>query len=345
MTKNKYNQFEKRKNEHLILALKKGTEAYGATGLNKITLIHEALPNINFKDIKINTQIFGYKKRNPFLVSSMTGGIQNSKKINEIIAEASQEMDWFMGVGSQRRELTDPSANNEWINIKKKYSKIKLLSNIGITQITGTKLSTIKRLVEPIDATALFIHTNPLQECLQQEGTPNFKGTLSALEKLCMNLNTPIILKETGCGFSSNTLHRLNDIGIYAVDISGYGGTHWGRIEGIRNKELIHKKASSTFSTWGIPTIDSLMHASTMKPNYKIWASGGVRTGLDAAKMIALGAEMIGFAKPILKCALENTESIVTFMRQIEFEFKIALFCTGYDNINTFQHNNPWVKI
>jgi isopentenyl-diphosphate Delta-isomerase len=219
------------------------------------------------------------------------------------------------------------------------------MGNIGISQLITTPLEVIQRLVDTLEAAAMIIHTNPLQECLQTEGTPYFKGCYKAIAQLCKTLTVPVIVKETGCGFSQGTLERLKDLGIYAVDVSGLGGTHWGRIEGTRAKGLedrIRAKAAQTFKNWGVSTVTSLLNALSCEPNYQVWASGGVRSGLDAAKFLAMGAKRVGIAQPMLAAALKGMETILEVMEVFEFELKIALFCTGSHDIKTLQEKQVW---
>ena len=186
-----------------------------------------------------------------------------------------------------------------------------------------------------MQASAIIIHCNPLQECIQPEGTPTFKGCWHALANLVEALPLPVVVKETGCGFSHSTLTRLNDIGVAAVDVSGLGGTHWGRIEGHRaESNSIQQNASVVFRNWGIDTVQSVHNAKLVAGNFETWGSGGVRNGLDAAKLVALGASTISFAKPMLKAALHSTQQVINTMAAIEYELKIAMFCTGSRVLN-----------
>lgn len=337
--------FSKRKEEHIQIALQEKHQTSSLSGFDTINLIHEALPDINFSDVSIETNCLDHILPSPFIVSSMTAGHTQGKKINHNIAKACTETQWLMGVGSQRRQLFDSDATLEWIELRKKYPDVRLLGNIGIAQLITTSTDKIRQLLEPIQAEAIFVHTNPLQECIQPKGTTDYKGSLKALENLCNNLEIPVILKETGCGFSTKTLKRINNIGLYAVDISGLGGTHWGRIEGTRATDYPQQQqAAEVLADWGISTVDSLLNAMSLDLDYDIWGSGGVRTGLDAAKLLALEAKMIGLAKPILVQAVKNPDAIIEYMQQVEFELKTALFCTGNIDIKSLQENKSWEK-
>lgn len=330
--------FEQRKRDHMALALDPANEAVGLSELDSITLPHEAIPDCDFDDIDIYTYRFGKKVSSPFIVSSMTAGHPDALNFNARLMEACEQTGWTMGVGSQRRELSDPEAIADWAELRQQAPNAVLLGNLGITQLIDTSLDDIDRLVDSLEAVGMIIHCNPLQECLQPEGTPHFRGAFDAITELAENLSVPVIIKETGCGFSSPTLKRLMSTSIAAVDISGLGGTHWGRIEGARaHHDPIRQQAAQTFRNWGVSTVDSLKQAVSLTPNYEIWGSGGVRNGLDAAKLLCLGASTIGFAKPLLQAAQESTEAVITFMQTVEYELKVALFCTGHTTIESLQ--------
>jgi len=329
-------QFEKRKRDHITFALKDENEAAGQSGFSHIQLQHEALPDLNFSEITLETLRLGQKVSVPFIVSSMTAGHAASPQLNARLAEACQRRGWWMGVGSQRRELFDQAARDEWQSVRALAPNVKLMGNIGVAQLIETPIDKVKELVEVLSASAMIVHLNALQECLQIEGTPNFRGGLKKITQLAKELNVPVVVKETGCGFSAETLQRLQDTGVRAVDVSGYGGTHWGRIEGERAAETDWQQAAAaTFAGWGISTAQALKSAKNK--SYEVWASGGVRSGLDAAKALAMGAKTVGFAKPILQAALVSDEALDFRMSTIENELRVALFCTGSASIEALQ--------
>lgn len=329
-----FTQFEQRKQDHIELALMADNQASELNVFDTITLTHEALPDFDFHDIDMSTMRFGRRVAKPFFISSMTAGHPDAQAINRHLLAACEEQAWAMGVGSQRRELDDNTAYKEWHSLKSHYPSVPLFSNLGISQVITTPLSQVQQLIDSLQAEALIIHCNPLQESIQPEGTPLFKHSWQALDNLVKNLPIPVIIKETGCGFSKATLSRLNNLGIAAVDISGSGGTHWGRIEGCRADDVILQQAAKTFRNWGIDTIQSIRFAKQLNPHYEVWGSGGVRNGLDAAKLFALGASMVGFAKLMLQASLESSEQVVTVMKSIEYELNIAMFCTGSQRLN-----------
>ncbi len=337
-------QFEGRKVDHIRLSLESKNQATGRSGLDTIQLIHEALPDLDFSQVSLSVKSLSRKIPTPFLISSMTAGHADSKNLNQLLARACSERGWRMGVGSQRRELTDLSAAKEWAEIRKSAPRVELLGNLGIAQLIRTKTGEIERLVEALGASAMIIHLNALQECMQPEGTPNFKGGLKAIERLCKQLSVPVIVKETGCGFSRATLKRLRGTGVAAVDVSGLGGTHWGRIEGDRSfaQNDIRAEVAQTLASWGISTVNSVLEAKKLKPDYEIWASGGVRSGLDAAKLLAMGSSCVGFAMPVLEAALKGEAALLKKMSILELELKTAMFCTGSATIAGLQKQKVW---
>jgi isopentenyl-diphosphate delta-isomerase len=337
MTDN-FKQFEQRKQDHIALAMLPVNQASEASILDQISFWHEALPNLDFADLDIASTRFGESVPNPFMISSMTAGHQAAIAINTSLLAAAHQQQWAMGVGSQRRELDDPEESIIWRNLRRMFPDVTLFSNLGIAQIITSSTDDLKRITDAIAARALIIHCNPLQEALQPEGTPEFKGCMQALEHAVNTLVLPIIVKETGCGFAPATLQRLHNIGVHAVDVSGLGGTHWGRIEGHRAPaHSPARRAAQIFGSWGMDTVQSIKYARELSPSYEIWGSGGVRHGLDAAKLLALGATTIGFAKNMLAAALQSTDAVITEMAAIEYELKLALFCTGSQTLSELQ--------
>jgi isopentenyl-diphosphate delta-isomerase len=322
-------QFEGRKRDHIQHALDPSHQADGLSGLGFIRLVHEALPELDFADVRLQSTSLGRTSSTPFYIAGMTAGHADAPQLNRVLAEACQERGWAMGVGSQRRELESTSVDF-WQELRRDVPKLSLFANLGISQLIQAPVAQVRKLVDALQAQALVIHVNPLQEALQPEGTPQFKGALAALKQLCAEIQVPVVLKETGCGFSAETLRRLRGIGLAAVDVSGLGGTHWGRIEGARaGEDSLQALAAQTFASWGEPTVESVIAAAQELAGCEIWASGGVRTGLDAAKLIALGAHQIGFAKPALEAALIGGDQLRHWMAAREYELRVALFCTG----------------
>lgn len=339
-------RFESRKADHIRLALEPAMEATGGNGFDRVHLLHEALPELDLSEVKLETKFWKFKAASPLFLSSMTAGHHKGEALNLTLARAAAHRRWPMGVGSQRRELTDPNAKAEWSRLRKSAPNAFLLGNLGLAQLITTPVAKVLGLIDALEAGALFIHANAMQEALQPEGTPQFKGGLKALEKLCGASPVPVVLKETGCGFSRPTYARLQRTGLAAIDVSGFGGTHWGRIEGGRAAEgSLHRAAALTFAGWGMSTVDSLLAAPKAQGKLEIWASGGIRSGLDAAKALALGARKVGFAKPALEQALVGEAALEAWMERMEFELRVALFCSGCPNPEALRKGKRWQKI
>ncbi len=331
-------QFETRKQSHLEIALRPEVQAVESSALESLVLEHDALPEFNFADVNLATPFLkGSAKRElatPFFVCGMTAGHASAASLNARLAAACASRGWIFGVGSQRRELdSSRPLIDGWSGLKSVSPNLVVLGNLGLAQAVFASTAAVQALARNAEADAFCIHLNALQETMQPEGTPDFKGGVAALRRLSTKLGVPLILKETGCGFSRRTLLKIRELRLAAVDVSGLGGTHWGRIEGVRagrDGDAVRERAAETFANWGITTVDSVRMASKILPkSVEVWASGGVRSGLDAAKLIALGATRVGFAKPALEAALAGEAALMKWMESIEFELRTALFCTG----------------
>lgn len=332
-------QFESRKRDHLRHALDPAHQASGLGGFDRVHLVHEALPELDFDEIRLDTPCLGRGLATPFYIAGMTAGHADAPALNRTLALACANRGWALGVGSQRRELeTGIDGQDRWAELRAEVPELFLIANIGLSQLISSDVDRVLVLAERLKADAIAVHANSLQEAIQPEGTPRFRGGLAALARLSRASKSPVILKETGCGFSDATLRRVAHLGLGAVDVSGLGGTHWGRIEGARAGESSlesHRERATTarlFAEWGEPTAESVRAAKSCLAGAgtpEIWASGGIRTGLDAAKAIALGARRIGFAKPALEAALGGQEALESWMRGREHELRVALFCTG----------------
>ncbi len=343
-------QFEARKREHILHSLDPAHQASGLSGLDQVHLVHEALPDLDFADIDLRSLCLGRPLATPFYVAGMTAGHQQATDINRILALACQERGWAMGVGSQRRDLEGGQSVDRWKQLREEAPDLVLLANLGISQLIRADLGQMRRWVHEMGAQALAIHLNSLQEAMQPEGTPQFRGGWDALKKAREGLGIPLVLKETGCGFSVGTIERLASLSLAAplaaplaaIDVSGLGGTHWGRIEGARSEpRSIQASAAVTFANWGESTARSVLAAvkgMRSNPQTEIWASGGVRSGLDAAKFIALGAHRVGYAQPALEAALKGPEALRLWMETQEYELKVALFCTGSDSCHVLRN-------
>lgn len=324
-------QFESRKRDHLQHALDAKNQTPSLSGLESVRIPHEALPDLDFEQITLEMPFLDRKLTTPFFVPGMTAGHPDAAEINRRIARQCSDRGWIMGVGSQRRDLISEPIE-DWAQFRSQFRDLFVISNLGISQVIQAPLDQVRRVVDTLDADLLMVHLNPLQEALQGEGTPQFAGAFLALERLVRQLGRPVGVKETGCGFSPSTLKRLKQLGLAAIDCSGLGGTHWGRIEGARAEAgSPQAMAAAAFADWGVPTVDSVRGAAQVlgDTDTEIWASGGVRNGLDAAKLVWLGAHRVGAARPVLENALQSEEHLARWMQQQEYELKVALFCTG----------------
>ncbi len=338
--------FESRKKDHIVQSLDVRHQV-GLSPSSQVRLFHQALPEFNFSEVSLKTKVFGQLEVNaPIFVSSMTAGHSDSPKINHALFEACVEKNWLMGVGSQRRELFDSKAKEEWKDRRQKYPALKVFGNIGLPQLIESGATEVLKLIDHLEPQAFVVHLNALQEVMQEEGTPNFKGGVEALRNLAESSPVPILVKETGCGFSLLSLIELCKIpNLYAIDVAGMGGTHWGRIEGGRSQNPMYVRASETYSYWGHTTAESLnafFANREQMQDKRCWASGGIRTGLDVVTCLTMGAEMVGVAQPFLRAALEGTEKVLELMAILEYETRVGLFCTGHRDPVSCQKNGVW---
>jgi isopentenyl-diphosphate delta-isomerase len=312
----------------LRICLEKNVES-GNTGFENFQLEHKAAPEIDFDEISLKIKFLGKKLNYPLIIEGMTGGTEEAKEINRELGKISQEYGIGFGVGSQRAAIEDESLEKTY-KVRDVAPDVFLIANLGAVQLNyGYSLKECKKAVEMIDADALALHLNPLQEVIQPEGNKNFSNLIEKINDIAENLKKPVIVKETGCGISYDVAKRLK---VAAIDVSGLGGTSFGLIEGYRSDKKI-SEISKLFSKWGIPT--SLAIKEVSKLNIPIIGSGGIRNGLDAAKALALGAHCVAMVLPILKSLEENgKEGVREFLERFFLELKIAMFLTGSKSID-----------
>ncbi len=329
----------RRKSEHLRIALEKEVEFSTLTaGFEKYRLIHCALPELNLAEIDTSTWFLGKKLKAPFLISPMTGGTEEAERINRNLAAVAQEFGWAMGVGSQRVALEDPRLAFSY-KVRDVAPDILLLANLGAVQLNyGYGVDECRKAVEMIEADALVLHLNPLQEALQPEGNTDFSGLLRKIEKVCAHLEVPVVVKEVGWGISPRVALKLVEAGVAAIDVAGAGGTCWSLIEMHRVEKESLKNVAMAFSNWGIPTAEAIREIRRILPDFPLIASGGIRTGIDAAKALALGANLVGIAAPFLKPALLSFEAARDKAWEILQTFRIAMFCVGAGDIESLRH-------
>lgn len=334
----KIEQIKKRKEDHLRIALSKISQI-GDPGFENYRFVHNALPEINFEKIDTSTTFLGKKINFPFFISCMTGGIADGKKINRNLAKAAEKYGIAMGVGSQRAAIEHPELE-KLFTAREVAPNIPLLANIGLVQLNyGFGLKECERCVDMIGADALVVHLNPIQEVIQPEGDRNWANLLPKLEKVVKKLSVPVIAKEVGFGLSEDAVRRLYNIGVRIFDTAGWGGTNWAMVEGLRGKA--DKNLGELFSQWGIPTTESIKMCvsfnnklRTMKSEpITILGSGGVRSGIDIAKALALGADLVGIAAPFAKAALQSTEAVEGLIEKYALELRVAMFGVGARNL------------
>jgi isopentenyl-diphosphate delta-isomerase len=331
----------KRKEEGLDVVLRKQVEAKEGTNLLEcVHLIHNAMPEINIEDVDLSTNFLGHKLRAPIIIDSMTGGAPMAERVNATLAKIAEEMGLGMGVGSQRAGLLSADMARTYSIARKNAPNAFLFANIGGAQLAkGLSLEDAKKLVEMISANALAIHLNPLQELVQPEGEPLFKGVLSKIELLCRNVGVPVIVKEVGAGISKEVAVKLELAGVMAVNISGSGGTSWAAVEKYRAEARdMSEKAGlgEVFWDWGIPTAASLIEVRRAV-RLSLIASGGLRNGLEIAKCLSLGADACSMASPMLKNAIAGNEALQIFVKQLVTELRAAMFVTGSKDLQTLR--------
>lgn len=338
-----FDDFELRKQDHIRLALDPRTQQVAVSGFSKIKLNHLPLPEINFDQVNLQTELLGQLFKSPHFVSSMTAGHQDSLRINQNLAQAAAENGWLMAVGSQRRELTDPQASGEWRKIKLETPQLQLVANIGILELMQYPVEMISKLATDMGALGLYVHVNGLQEIFQGNLHVNFAGAMQSIEKLAKQCPIPVLVKEVGFGIRNETAMRLFAAGVKVVDVAGNGGTHWGHIEALRqHPESIIYKSADAFADWGHSTIDCLMDLQGEVLFNQVWASGGVRSGVDSAKCLALGARAVGIAQPLMKAALVSADQVSQTMRELDFQLKSAFFCMGVKRSEELLHKKVW---
>jgi len=323
-------QTESRKREHIETVLNEDVGAKGvSTGFEAYQFEHVALPEIDLDAIDLSTELFGRRLAAPFLISSMTGGTGAARDINRHLAQAAQALGLAMGVGSQRAAIERPELA-ETYKVRDLAPDILLFANMGAVQLnTGYGLDEARRAVEMIDADVLFLHLNPLQEAVQAEGDRNWRGLFDRIEKIVREIETPVAVKEVGNGINATVARRLADCGVAAIDIAGAGGTSWSEVEAHRQNDPASRRIAHSFAGWGNPTASALMEVVAAVPDLPIFASGGLRDGIDAAKAVRLGATVAGAAAPMLGGATVTADAVRDELKVLIDEFRIALFCTG----------------
>jgi len=329
----------KRKDDHIRINLEEDVNSRLSTGLENYQLIHQALPEISLADVDMSKVLFGKVLPVPLLVSSMTGGSKQTDQINRILAIAAQEVGCCMGVGSQRAAIENPDVQYTY-QVRKYAPDILLFANLGAVQLNyGYGIDECQKAVDMIEADGLILHLNPLQEALQLEGNTNFSGLTNKITAIKKALNVPLIVKEVGWGISKQTARLLFEAGVDAIDVAGGGGTSWSQVEMHRITDTYRAQTARAFAHWGIPTAVSIQNARSVNEHWPIFASGGLRTGIDITKCLALGAALGGMAGIFLKAANQSLDTTVNVMKMIGDQIRIAMFASGAKNLDALNRD------
>jgi isopentenyl-diphosphate delta-isomerase len=331
----------KRKAEHIRISLSQNVQAKSVTtGFEDINFIHKALPEIDKQSIDLSTTIFGHKFAAPLIAGGMTGGTQEAMKINATIAEAVEELGLGMGVGSQRAAIEDKRLERTFAIARKRAPTAFLIANIGGVQlINGYGLKEVRKMMGMIEADALAIHLNALQESTQPEGQTNFKGVLEKIGQIAEEVEKPVIAKETGAGIAAEEAKKLEVAGVKGIDVSGAGGTSFAAVEHYRAKghaNSFPRRLGEVFWDWGVPTAVSIVEVSKTV-NIHVVASGGIRNGIDVAKALAIGSSLASSSQPILEAAVKGVRETRDTLSLLIEELKNVMFLVGADSIQTLR--------
>lgn len=336
---------ERRKDDHIRINLEEQVQFPRlTTGLERYRFVHQAAPELDLAQVNTQTTFLGKPLKAPLLISSMTGGTERAQNINRTLAEAAQEAGIAMGLGSQRAVIEDPSLAVTY-NVRAVAPDILLLANLGAVQLNyGYGVEECRRAVDIIQADALILHFNPLQEAVQPEGDGKFSGLLAKVAAVCRALEVPVIAKEVGWGFSARAARQLAEAGVAAIDVAGSGGTSWSEVEYHRAPTAQHANVARAFADWGIPTADSIRYVREGAPGLPVIASGGLHDGIDIAKCIALGAELGGIAGPFLRAADQSLEAVRQLIWELSTQLRIAMFASGAVDIAALKQT-PLIQI
>lgn len=326
----------RRKGEHLQLAAEGDVETRVSAGWEDIHLIHDALPTIDAASIDVTTTLFGHRLRLPLVISGMTGGHGRAIAVNEMLARVAERAGIAIGVGSQRAALRDPSLIPTYSVVRDAAPHAFVIANVGISQLVkqdrepALAVKDVRQIVKMVRANALALHLNYLEESVQPEGQTRATGSEAAIRALVKASSVPIIAKETGAGISRAAALRLRRLGVRAIDVGGVGGTSFAAIEALRAAsagDLLRMSLGERFRDWGLPTAVAVVGASAAR--LPVIATGGVRSGLDAAKALALGATAVGVGRPLLQAALKGEEACLEWLAAFELELRTAIFLAG----------------
>ena len=345
-------QTQERKADHLRICLDEDVQSHRITnGFERYRFTHCCLPELNRNEINLRSTFLGKAIATPLLISSMTGGTEQAQLINQRLAKTAQRFGLAMGVGSQRVAVENPALTKTF-SVRQYAPDALLFANLGAVQLNyDYGMKQCQAAVEALEADALILHLNPLQEAVQTEGDVNFSGLFAKIEQLAKVLPVPIVAKEVGNGISAVMARRLIEVGVAAIDVAGAGGTSWARVESERARDARQRRLGNTFADWGIPTAECLTSirsdfcsrpasasdSQTPSPSVPLIASGGLRNGLEAAKAIALGADLVGMALPFLQAASQSETALAELSEALIAELTTVLFCTGSKSLHALR--------
>ncbi len=335
-----------RKSAHVRLCLEENVAGEGITpGFERYRFRHQALPEIDFAEIDLTTSFFGTKLQTPLLISSMTGGSAATGQINQRLARVAERRGWAMGLGSVRAAIEHDELAATF-NVRTEAPNIPIIANLGAVQLNyGFGIDQCRRAVELAGASALVLHLNSLQEVFQPEGNVNFAGLLGRMEEVAASLHVPVGVKEVGWGIDGETAQRLTDAGMAFIDVAGAGGTSWSQVEKFRSHDPVRRIAAEAFAGWGYPTADCIRDVRRTLPTVPLIGSGGLYTGVDAAKAIALGADIAGFGRSLLGAAVESEEALEQVLARVELELSAAMFGVGAASLEQLQGTERLYRI
>lgn len=334
---------ESRKSDHIQINIEKEVGSLLTTGLENYHFLHQALPELDLVNVDTSAKLFNRSLKLPLLISSMTGGTAQAFEINRRLAIAAQETKIAMGLGSQRAALEHPEMAYTF-QVRKFAPDIPLIANLGAVQLNYSyTIEHCQRVVDMVEADALFLHLNPLQEALQPEGDTRFSDLLKKIEMICKRISIPVIIKEIGWGISGETAEKLFQAGASGIDVAGAGGTSWSQVERYRHSSRSMIRIAEAFRDWGIPTALSIQYVKKAVPGLLLFASGGLKGGIDIAKSIALGADIGGMAGMFLKHAIKSEGEVIELINSIQKELQICMFVAGAADMHQLK-NTPLIN-
>ena len=326
-------EISQRKADHINLALQAEHQAAASAGFDLVQFEHNALPELLVSEVDCSTVFLNQYCSTPLIIGAMTGGCEHGETINRHLAEAAEQAQIPMALGSQRGALEDGLVQN----LRRWAPKANLLGNIGGTQLLQHGVEFAQRAVDSVQANAMIIHLNPLQELVQPKGDRDWRGVLDAIEECCATLSVPVIVKEVGSGIGPTSAQRLIDVGVSWIEIAGRGGTSWASIESARIEQTREQQIAEPFLDWGMNTAQLIPRVRSQSSQLGVIASGGLRNGLDIARSLRLGANMSAMAQPFLEPALESTEAVLEKIEILREQLRWAMFLTGSKNLKKLQ--------